>query len=229
MRLLLALALAATLGLSACGSEEASEPTGSTGGSGPDAGLPDVARVVCEPNGTRLQTPAVKPRGDGVHIEVVNETGSDRSFSVLDGRGGGVGENAATGTSTKVVALGPGPLTVTCSDPLADVEQGSRLEVVDEDGVWVSTRLACGTSFSATIDYVRQAQGDPEPLTAAEKGFENYMQPGDVVEPAGYPDAAAPVFRLVRSDEILGVVDLVDDGAGGWLPSAVTGCSSLEG
>jgi hypothetical protein len=228
VRLVIALALAAVLGLSACGSEEAAGPARSTGGSEPEAVLPDVARVVCEPNGTRLQTPAVKPQADGVHFEIVNETGSDRSFSVLDGRGGGVGENAPVGTSTKIVALGPGPLTVTCSDPLADVEQGSRLEVVDEDGVWVSTSLDCTTGFSGTIDYVRQAQGDPDPLTAAKKGFENYMQPGDVVEPAGYPDAATPVFRLVRSDEILGVVDLMDDGAGGWLPSTVSGCSSLE-
>ena len=101
--------------------------------------LPGVARVVCEPNGTRVETPAVKPRANGVHFEIVNETGSDRSFSVLDGRGRGVGENAPVGTSTKIVALGPGLLTVTCSDPLADVEQGTRLEVVDEDGVWVST------------------------------------------------------------------------------------------
>jgi hypothetical protein len=228
VRLPIALALAAVLGLSACGSEEAAGPARSTGGSEPEAVLPDVARVVCEPNGTRLQTPAVKPQADGVHFEIVNETGSDRSFSVLDGRGGGVGENAPVGTAKKIVALGPGPLTITCSDPLADVERGTRLEVVDEDGVWVSTSLDCVSGFSGTIDYVRQAQGDPDPLTAAEKGFGNYMQPGDVVEPAGYPDAATPVFRLVRSDEILGVVDLMDDGAGGWLPSTVSGCSSLE-
>ena len=37
-----------------------------------------------------------------------------------------------------------------------------------------------------------------------------------------------PLYRLVRAGEVLAVVDLVDDGAGGWLPSTVTGCSSLE-
>jgi hypothetical protein len=228
VRLLLALTLAAALCLPACRSGQDAGPAGPTQGREADTALREVARVVCEPNGTRLETPSVRSRPDGVHFEIVNETGRDRSFSVLDGQGGGVGENAPIGTSTKVVALGPGTLMVTCSDPLADVEQGSSLEVVDEDGVWVSMKLDCATTFSATIDYVRQGQGDPDPLAADEKGLENYMQPGDVVEPAGYSDAANPVFRLVLSDEVLGVVDLMDDGAGGWLPSTVSGCSSLE-
>ena len=30
--------------------------------------LPDVARIVCTANGTRLLTPAVRPQPDGVHV-----------------------------------------------------------------------------------------------------------------------------------------------------------------
>ena len=54
------------------------------------------------------------------------------------------------------------------------------------------------------------------------------MRPGDMVEPAGYPEAETPVYRLVRGSDVLATVDLLDDGAGGWLPSTVNGCSSLS-
>lgn len=228
VKLLCVLTLAAALGLTGCGAGEETSPAGSTGGSEPEATLPDVARVVCEPNGTRLDTQSVKPQPDGVHLEIVNETGEDRSISVSDPQGGGLGEGAPVGTSTMVVDLGPGTLEVTCSDPLADVAQGSPLEVVDEDGLWTSTTLDCTEGFSGTSDYTPDARGDADPLTAAGAGLESYMRPGDIVEPAGYPEAETPVYRLVRGSDVLATVDLLDDGAGGWLPSTVNGCSSLS-
>ena len=166
MKLLCVLTLAAALGLTGCGAGDETSPAGSTGDSEPEAALPDVARVVCEPDGTRLDTQSVRPQRDGVHLDVVNETGEDRSISVLDPQGGGLGEGAPAGTSTMVVALGPGTLEVTCSDPLAAVEQGSPLEVVDEDGLWISTNLDCTEGFSGTSDYTPDARGDADPLTS---------------------------------------------------------------
>ena len=228
VKLLCALTLAVALGLAGCGAGQEVGPAGSTGSSEPDAGLPDVARVVCEPDGTRLETESVKPQPDGVHLEVVNETGEERAVSVLDPQGDGLGQGAPAGTSTIVVDLGPGALEVTCSDPRADVEQGSSLEAVDEDGVWISTTLDCTEGFSGTSDYTSDAQGDADPQTAARAGLESYMQPGDIVEPAGYPESEAPVYRLLRGSDVLATVHPLDDGAGGWLPSTVNGCSTLS-
>jgi len=223
------LALAASLGLPACGAGQGAEPLAPTGG--PEAAaLPDVARIVCEPDGTRVEPPSVKPQPDGIHIEIVNETGSERSFSLTSADGGGMGIGAPAGTSTQVVDLGPGTLTVACTDPALEAEAGEPLEVVDEDGIWVSTQLGCTEQFSQVADYVQGAKGETsDPLQAARKAVEGYgLEPDDVFERAGYPDTDVVKVRLVRAGEQLAVVDLIDDGTGKWLVSTVTGCSSLE-
>jgi hypothetical protein len=228
MRLVLVLAVAAALGLTACGAGDETAPAEATETSEPEqAALPDLARVVCAVHGTRLETDTVRPQPDGVHLEVVNETGEDRSISVLDPQGGGMGQSAPAGTSTLVVALAPGTLEVTCSDLREEELEGSMLEVVDEDGVWISTSLGCDEGFSSAGSYTEDARGEPDPLAAAHATLDPYAEPGDVVEPAGYPDALEPEYRLVRDGEILAVVELFDDGAGGWLQSSLTGCSTL--
>ena len=232
MKLAVLLALAALLGLSACGAGAENRPAVPTESTELEAALPDVALVACEVGRPpRVETPAVKPQRDGVHLEFVNETGKQLSFSVEDPSEGGLGADAPRGSSTQVVDLHPGTVTIACYDAYA--EDGSEvpqapLEIVDQDDVWISAKLTCNELFSGTSDYAQGAQGDADPLAAAGKGLEGYMRSGDIVEQAGYPDAEVPLYRLVRSGEVLAVVDLVDDGAGGWLPSTVTGCSSLE-
>jgi hypothetical protein len=221
-------ALVAALGLTACGSVEEPEATPRQE-SGP-AALPDVARIVCKAGGPPLiEPPAVKPQRDGVHLEIVNETGSDLTLGLPL-----LSTGAPAGTSTQVVDLGPGEFTVTCSGPetLADGEPpDAPLEVVDEDGVWVSTLLDCPDQFSSVADYAVGARGKTsDPVEAARNALEGYgLEPDDVLERAGYPDAEVVRVRLVRDGEALAVVDLLDDGTGKWLESMVTGCSSLAG
>jgi hypothetical protein len=225
------LVVAAVFALTACGAGPEVGPAGSTEISQPEA-LPDVARVVCQAESPpQVETPVVKPQPDGVHIRFVNETGKDLAFSIEDPSEGGMGAGARQGTSTQVIDLHPGMVSIACYDAIT--EDGSEvaktpLEIVDEDGVWIPARLTCAAAFSTHADYTLEARGDPDPLEAARGGLESYMQPGDVVEPAGYPEAETPLYRLVRAGEVLAIVDLEDDGAGGWLPSTVTGCSSLE-
>jgi hypothetical protein len=229
MKRLHLLALVAVLGLSACGASKAPDSDGPA--QGPEAAaLPDVARVVCEDGGTRVETPSVRPQPDGVHLEVVNNAGSERALAISNAEGGGAGIGVSPGTSTQIVDVEPGALTVACNDPATEARGGEPLEVVDEDGVWVPTRLGCEEQFSQVVDYIQGAQGETnDPLEAARKAVESYgLEPDDVFERAGYPETELAKVRLVRSDEVLVVVDLVDDGTGKWLLSMITGCSSLE-
>jgi hypothetical protein len=220
MRLPLALGVV-TVSLAGCGQgPEAQEPAG-TAGQTEEAALPDVARVACEPGAPDVATPTVRPQADGLRVEVVNETGEDLSVSILPWGG----TSAPQGTSTVVVDLPPGQVSVSCYDPYAN-DPGkapqSSFDLVDADGVWISTQIECATGmgFSGMPDYV--------PGAVAEEALRPYGEPGDVIEPAGYPEAESPVYRLVREGEVLAVVELMDDGAGGWLESQVTGCESLQ-
>jgi hypothetical protein len=225
------LILVAVLAVTACGAERESAPAGSTESTQPEP-LPDFARVVCEAEGPpRIETPAVKPQPDGVHIQFVNETGKDMGFSIEDPSEGGMGDNAPQGTSTQVVDLRPGAVSISCYDAFtADAGEAAKtaLKIVDEDEVWIPARLTCSQWFSGIADYAPGARGKADPLEAAREGLDSYMHPGDTVEPAGYPEAATLLYRLVRAGEVLAIVELDDDGSGGWLPGSVTGCSSLS-
>jgi hypothetical protein len=233
MHRILVLLVVALLGLTACGAgEDADSGSGGPAESTEPAptALPDVARVVCDENGARLETTSVRPQPDGIHFEIVNETGSERSVAIQNAQGTGTGMGVPAGTSTHVVDVEPGALTVACTDPATEPGAGEALEVVDEDGIWVSTRLGCAEQFSQVVDYIQGASGETtDPLEAAEKAVEEFgLEPDDVFERAGYPDTDTARVRMVRDGEPIAVVDLIDDGTGKWLVSMVTGCSSLE-
>lgn len=231
MNRVLVLLVVALLGLTACGAGDDAEPGGAADSTEPEpTALPDVARLVCDENGARIETLSIKPQADGVHFEVVNDTDGDRSLAIESAQGTGVGMGVPPGTSTQILDVEPGPVTVSCSDPVVEPGAGESLEVVDEDGIWVSTRLTCDDQFSQVLDYIQGASGETtDPLEAARKGVAGYkLEPDDVFERAGYPDMDTVKVRIVRDGEPIAVVDLIDDGTGKWLVSMVTGCSSLE-
>ncbi len=233
MKLFAVLALALAVGLSACGAAEEAGQGQSTESSEPPV-LPETAKVVCRSgDAPSVETPSVKPQADGVHVQFVNETSKELSTSIEHAEDGGMGTSAPMGTSSQIVDLGPGTFSVACYDGYT--EDGSEVprasvEVVDPDGIWVSTRLTCTEQFSQVLDYIQGASGETtDPLEAARKGVEGFqLEPDDVFERAGYPDTDTVRVRAVRDGEPIAVVDLIDDGTGKWLVSQVTGCSSLE-
>jgi hypothetical protein len=231
MNRMLVLFVVALLGLTACGSGEDADSGGPAESTEPaPTALPDVARVVCDEKGVHVETPSVAPQSDGIHFEIVNETGSERSVAVQNAQGTGTGMGVPAGMSTHVVDVEPGALTISCSDPTAEPGTGAPLEVVDEEGFWVSTRLGCAEQFSQVVDYLQGASGETtDPLQAARKAVEGFgLEPDDVFERAGYPETDTTRVRMVRDGEPIAVVDLIDDGTGKWLVTMVTGCSSLE-
>jgi hypothetical protein len=220
------LALAAVLPLAACGAE------GETSRAEQPAEAPaDAVRVVCDAGGARLVTPVAAARPDGIHVEVENTTGRPVYVQVTGPDGGSEGSRAAPGVSRFVVAVAPGELTVTCSPEIAAEPAPAELpvEVVDEDGVWVSTRPDCADVTTETRDYFAEAPGEPgTPVevvrrTAGEFGVT--LEEGDTVEPAGYPEQdTGPVVRVVRDEQVVAVFHLVPGAGGGWLVHTVTRC-----
>ena len=204
MHRILVLLLVAMLGLTACGAGEDAD----SGSGGPaeaaepqPTALPDVARVVCDESGARLETSSVRPQPDGIHFEIENETGSERSVAIQNAQGTGSGMGVPAGTSTQIVDVEPGALTVSCTDPATEPGAGEALEVVDEDGIWVSTRLDCAEQFSQVVDYIQGASGETtDPIEAAKKAVEGFgLEPDDVFERAGYPDTDTTRVRGSRS------------------------------
>jgi hypothetical protein len=234
MNRILVLLVVALLGLTACGAGDDAE-SGDGGGAEstepePTAALPDVARLVCDEDGAHVETPSIKPQADGVHFEVVNETTAERSLSIESAQGTGVGMGVPAGTSTQILDVEPGKVTVSCSDPAVEPGPGESLEVVDDDDVWISTRLECEEQFSQVVDYIQGATGETtDPLQAARKAVEGFgLEADDTFERAGYPETETARVRMVRDGEPIAIVDLIDDGNGKWLVSMVTGCSTLE-
>jgi len=233
MNRILVLLVVALLGLTACGAGDDAESGGGGGAESTEpepTALPEVARLVCDENGVRVETPSIKPQADGVHFEVVNETDGERSLAIESAQGTGVGMGVPAGDSTQILDVEPGDVTVSCSDPSVEPGAGESLEVVDEDGVWVSTRLECEEQFSQVVDYIQGATGETtDPLQAARKAVEGFqLEADDTFERAGYPETETARVRMLRDGEPIAVVDLIDDGTGKWLVSMVTGCSSLE-
>src|ERR1700749_4630979 len=79
MRPLVVCAIAAAI-TSACGSSTTNMPS-------EPGGLPNVARIVCTADGTRLMTPAVLPQPEGVHVISPQPGGPPATLSTDQARG----------------------------------------------------------------------------------------------------------------------------------------------
>jgi hypothetical protein len=185
-------------------------------------GVNDRVHVTCTEDGVIVDTPVARPRTDGIHVLIVNETDAVRSFT-LSGDDT-VGFGAAPGQTEAVADLGPGKLVARCHR-LAEPKPGAPLTIVDPDGHWVPADLPCEQQLSSRKASPEGAKGaTSDPLEAANEALD--PQPSDVVEPFGYPDAGVPKFRLVRGGVPSMTVELIDDGEGNWLTGWVTECGS---
>ena len=88
------------------------------------------------------------------------------------------------------------------------------LELVDPEGLWVSTELECETdAVVGTTSYAPEPIGDGDPAEAVEEMVRG-LKPDDVVELAGYVQADVPAVRIVRDSKTVGSIGLVEIDAG---------------
>ncbi|HET9544217.1 MAG TPA: hypothetical protein VFO88_01430 [Gaiellaceae bacterium] len=222
--------LLAALALAGCGAA-AEQPNDPAAGAGapppPPVSIPTTALIVCGPDGASVATPEVAASTDGVHVEIRNET-QGRQIVHVQGAESGQGEGFSEGAHTRVWTLPPGSATVSCADPADEAPDptGASFEIIDVDGVWVSTALDCENVSTATFDWIAGApgvKGDPAEVVKAES--EAQLEPGDVVEAAGYPEAEGfSTVRVVRDGRVISTVDLVPTDDGGWLISTTSTC-----
>jgi hypothetical protein len=196
-----------------------------------------TAAVVCQADGgTRVVTPTVKPRPDGVHFQVDNRAdGSVYLYYRWGADEGNVGE-LDRGLTEKVVAQGPGTWRLACTAPdrfPTDQAAWMPMEVVDPEGLWIPSRVDCEHPTASHPDYREYFEGRlPRGETGAPveqardivSGEVPGWRPEDVVETAGYPEAVPRLVRVVRDGRIIAVLDYRDDGQGGWFYGGIEYC-----
>jgi hypothetical protein len=197
--------------------------------------LPDIALVTCEEDAIQMLTPTIRPQSDGVHFRVNNRTNTPLAFSVRYAGGGG-GTHAPPGTSEPTSPesdasgwmIPPGLVEVTCRDLPGESTSpghGASLNIIDEDGVWVSTKLDCAEVTGNTPDYGSEATAEfGSPVEIARRHFEG-LQSTDRVESAGYPDERFPAVRVVRGGRVIAVAEFTPYDSGGWFLTKASFCS----
>jgi hypothetical protein len=124
------------------------------------------------------------------------------------------------GTGTEVFTFGPGSYRLTCGG------SASTFVVVDPDRLYTPTELICATQTSSSMDYVAGARGPRGSVVAVAGAELRGLAPGDVVERAGYQQAAGDqLVRVVRGGQVVAVLQYSDDGHGGWLIGGIRACS----
>ena len=192
----------------ACGRDASVEPA-------PTRSYPDVAQVRCGPDGsTKVETPTVQARPDGVHVDVLVPPDSELAFIVWESGG----RNAEDGPF--VFPVPPGRMHVACLDPYEDDAGDDSLyrsiEVVDMNAVYVDATMRCKYTGVGGEHPGPSLGSDPVEAT---RGFLHGLVPTDEIERVGYvarPSDARVAVR--REGEVVAILTLEPvDGGWGWI------------
>jgi hypothetical protein len=168
---------------------------------------PRVARVVCDRGAVRFATPVVQARRDGVMVVVENRRGTwgVEFHPRASERGGAVGGVLRPGVNREAWPLTPGAVTVAClrtarSSYFQARAETATIAVVDLDGNYVPTQLACGPGRQFRM--VLETRGGENPFEAFRRV--PGVRAGDVLEHPMYRRSAlvwptAVVFRNGRA------------------------------
>ena len=217
-------------GCGAMGSERAGPS--SDGGETRGAGVPETARIVCGPEGTRVLTPRVKARPDGVHFVIDNRFEVEVGYAFEEPEGGGGGDSAPEGESEHVGDFPPGEVRIGCEEPPVDGvgTDYAPLEVVDPAGFYRQVELECrgGMAVGGGPQYAAGAEGKKgDVVEMVRRGLSDRLREGDTVELAGYPKSRdSRTVRVVREGRVVAAVVFFAD-SGGWLEDSTSNCAGF--
>ncbi len=161
---------------------------------------------------------------------MTNEADGETHVTIERDPSDAAGVEAPPGASEHVLAVGPGDWVVTCYVGEAGAGGGAAVEVVDT-GIWVSTDLTdCEIEEAMHGDPPRRVATDRSELAAlARSSLESFVgvEPGAVVEPAGYPEQAEAIFRAQKDGRIVATMSFYPGDAGGWLEGEARACPDL--
>lgn len=188
-------------------------------------GVPDVAEIVCEADGTTtVRTPQVVVQRDGIHVSVVSRLDEPASVGLF-------GRDVEPGRAEFVSARPPGQVNGACY-PFSQHGTGeepptSTIEVLDPEGIYVSGEIACtGTSVAGTADFAElPIDAGPVPLDTARAAIIG-VRPTDEVLYTGYPEQRDPAVAVRRDDAIVARFSFITMNGERWFVAGSHVCES---
>ena len=203
----------------------------------PSPTQPTVLEVTCNADGGRLSTDVVVAQAEGVAVRFVTDTDVDALWA-FSWRAEAAGAGDRVPDHVVYLPIPPGrgaqlsctPVIRGHESEASDDRWTAAVEVIDPNGHWVDDRLSCRSAmgFSALGTVAPTPVPISEAPTEVAKVLSGYgVDPGEVRR-AGYVEAQAPPFVVVRDGRILARVRTMPAGDGTVIvdPSAHL-CESL--
>lgn len=191
---------------------------------------------------TRVFTPKVEARPDGVHYTIDNRLGVDSSYTVEYPSGGGIGDNLPKGESRHIEPFAPGMLVkISCDPPTYEGEKDlefASFEIIKGESGYRSRSLQC--SGEGQVHGLPASGGNlkGDPVELAKRCFKGKIEEGDVVEVAGYPRISElrvaddqRYVRVVRDGKVVAVISYTrvsQEEGGGWMRGGSSECESFS-
>jgi hypothetical protein len=193
---------------------------------------PDVALVICEPEGAVVDAPAVRAGDAGVRF-VVQNTSQAQFLRVRPDRelGSPVELLLADGSrSEATLAVAPGRVRVSClRDRSSGPAPASELAIVDLQGLWISPELACARVQE--LEFQTRFAGIQEDAVATVRRTIRSLADGLEIAKPGYPQTRwhGDLLVLIRDGRTIGRVTRAQD-QGMWTValSACTGSGIVD-
>lgn len=202
-------------------------PSAPTSSSTVPRSIPDVLVVTCTVDRVLLASRSVRPRSDGIHLQVAKDGAQSTGMLVdylqdgswIHGRYTGQGSNVIGPSGSQMVwVIPPGKARAVCLFP-DSINPEAVFDVVDPANLYVSPILTCerGTSYDVflPLDLLLPS----ERIDAARRVLHG-LRVADLLQTAGYPNQHPPIVRVVRDGRVVARVDF-----GPLRTSSVTACA----
>ena len=194
------------------------------------ATTPDVLLAACDGSRPDVSSPVVGAQPDGVHISVTNTSGKPLDFSIDDGTGLAIqGDSVPGANGSYVYTFEPGAYGFTCDGSTTAFTVTDPGRTYLSPVTWCTAPGAGGSGTVGTSDYGEGTRGPQGSLLDIANKELHGLTAGDVVERAGYSQAAGDAsVRVVRDGRVVAVIGYIDDGHGGWLIGGIQACQGSD-